>query len=396
MANSPESLKTTFIQCPVRGPLPFFACPPDEVDPLIEHLRSNVSVDVPVTFPRGTVLPDGRLDLCKQSLGPEGCQRVVDALHHNHHVRSLLLGTDGIGDEGAACLSRFLKSDAALQIVYLGCNGITHVGARSLAESLRSNQCVQGLWLKRNPIGDLGVVEITRALSGDRTLRVLDLVNTGMGRNGVASICQWLMRDGCALERLYVGGNRLDADAAKLFAEVLCRNSPLQSLHMNVGAICDSGVTAIAESLRSNHSLRELGLASNGITARGARRLMAVVAEHPTLVHLDLGYSPSTRVLGAQPNTLGDEGGKAIAEMLTTNLVLKELNLSKTSVERSGRLAIENALVENRTLQRCVIDGGLSPSVQMHLQGNLRSDNGPNTRSPDVMLIRSVYRTNKK
>src|SRR5262245_38954211 len=97
------------ILCPIKGPLPAPTCLPDELAPLLDTLRNNRAVAEPMTFPRGTLLPDGRLDLCKQGLGVEGCRAVTEALVGNTVVRSLLLGTNGIGDDGAEAVAELLS-----------------------------------------------------------------------------------------------------------------------------------------------------------------------------------------------------------------------------------------------------------------------------------------------
>jgi Ran GTPase-activating protein (RanGAP) involved in mRNA processing and transport len=381
------------ILCPVRGPVPFVTCPDEEVTPLIEHLARNEPVDEAVVFPRGTVLPDGRLDLCKQNLGPSGCRRVIDALRNNTQVRSILLGTDGIGDEGAVILSQHLKSNPELEIVYLGCNGITAQGAELLADSLSENAKVQGLWLKRNPIGDQGVTAIAKLLCRSHSIRVLDLVNTGMTWIGVQSLCRALVQSHCRIERLYLGGNGLDEQSAQELAKVLWGNTTITSLLLNVGSIGNDGAIAIADGLRDNKTLRELGLASNGISGRGIEHLLSAVASHPTLLHLDLGYSPSTKILGARANYVGDQGADCVAHMLEANQFLVRLNLARTEIGEVGRFAIERSLLSNRVIQHCTLDGGLSEEVRSHLVSNQQTAPAAHVPNRDITLIRSVYRT---
>lgn len=381
------------ILCPVRGPLPFAACPQEEITPLIEHLNTNTPVAEIMAFPRGSVLPDGRLDLCKQSLGAEGCQRITNALVGNDHICSLLLGTDGIGDVGASAVSKLIESNSKLKIVYLGCNGITENGATMLSKSLAKNSCVEGLWLKRNPIGDIGVESISALLQTNRSIRVLDLVNTGLSIQGIRNLCNALLDKKCSIEHLYLGGNSLDEQSAYELSKVLRGNQRLVSLFLNVGNLGDAGALQIAEGLRSNITLRELGLASNGITAVGATHLLSVISSHPSIQSLDLGYSPSTRVLRAKANSLGDEGGESIAKMLIANSVLQRLNVAKCEIGNRGRSAIESALLNNRSLRSFIIDGGLSTTAQTHLLCNQQNAEFVEPRSTDLTLIRSVYRT---
>ncbi|WP_143230406.1 hypothetical protein [Actinosynnema sp. ALI-1.44] len=122
------------------------------LDPLLAWLRSGAETARRLDFPVGTALPDGRLDLCKSHLGPVGVQSVVDALPGAGPVRHLLLGTDGLGDEGAVSATEgAIKAGAST--VYLGCNGIGEGGACSVAERIAASPgIVRGLWLKRNPL----------------------------------------------------------------------------------------------------------------------------------------------------------------------------------------------------------------------------------------------------
>src|SRR5205085_25217 len=120
------------ILCPIYHIQEIVPCPPEEVLPLVEHLRANVGVAEATAFPRGTILSDGRLDLCKQSLGPGGCRLVTEALAENTFVKSLLLGTDGIGNVGAGDVARLIKRNNHLEIVYLGCNRIEDAGVLAL------------------------------------------------------------------------------------------------------------------------------------------------------------------------------------------------------------------------------------------------------------------------
>ena len=68
------------VVCPVIGPVPFVPCPLEQIEPIIQFLSSGASVLKPTAFERGTIMPDGRLDLCKQSIGPHGCKEVVQSL----------------------------------------------------------------------------------------------------------------------------------------------------------------------------------------------------------------------------------------------------------------------------------------------------------------------------
>jgi Ran GTPase-activating protein (RanGAP) involved in mRNA processing and transport len=381
------------IRCPVYPLPPRELCDPAEVAPLAEYLRANTPVQENIAFPRGTVTTDGRLDLCKQNLGPEGCRIVTEALAANTTVRSLLLGTDAIGDEGAADVARLVERHGRLEIVYLGCNRIGPEGAGLLADALTPNTTVTGLWLKRNPFGPEGYRAIATMLRTNRTLRVLDLVNTGPDDASLSALLDVLIQENRTLERLYLGGNGLGAKAAVQLGELLRTNPVLNSLMLSVGHLGDEGALTLANALRTNRTLTELSLASNGISPRGGIPLLEAALSHPTLSALDMGYSPSSRVLGASPNTLGDAGAETAARLLPENHVLARLDLRRNGITERGKASLITALAENQTLRELQLDGKEDSRLAALLNRNTAVVSI--TPSEDVALIKSVYRTKK-
>ena len=385
------SKKSTIIHCPIKGPIVFDACPSEEVIPLIQHLSLNEPVTNTIRFPRGTVLPDGRLDLCKQSLGVDGCKQVTNALHNNTFVKSLLLGTDGIGDQGASAVAKLVANNNTLEIVYLGCNYITASGVQEITAALTNNESVTGLWLKRNPVGEAGAAAIARLIRANQRIKLLDLVNTNIGKRGLRHLIDALTDNDCHVRHLYLGGNQFDAEDAQAIADLLRNNTSLKNLLISVNQIGDDGLLAIADALRANQTLQELGVASNGISIRGANKLLQVIAGHASINNLDLGYLPSTKVLGAEANSLGDAGGIAAAKMLRENRRIRRLNLVKTGIGETGRSALAAEIFNHPAMTKFTIDGKF-PDVSARLQQNKASvsDDGV---SRDVAMIRSVYRT---
>ncbi|NUU22448.1 MAG: ribonuclease inhibitor, partial [Streptomycetaceae bacterium] len=149
------------------------------LDPLLARLAEDGPVGERVDFPVGTLLPDGRLDLCKQDLGPDGGRAVAAALRPSGPVRHLLMGTDMLGDAGAIAVTR-AAAEAEVDTVYLGCNLIGPDGARGIEGALRDNPGVSGLWLKRNPLGGTGARTVADLVRDGSPLTTVDLVQTGL------------------------------------------------------------------------------------------------------------------------------------------------------------------------------------------------------------------------
>ena len=381
------------LHCPLPNPIESGEEVLINLESLINYLNKNQPITEKIVFPRGTVMPDGRLDLCKQSLGVMGCHLVTEALTNNFAIASLLLGTNGVGDCGAKDVARLIQRNNHLEIVYLGCNAISATGIAPLAEALRDNQSVTGLWLKRNPIGVSGAYHLAEMLRHNQSIRTLDLVNTQIGAEGLAAILEVLTYNNSTVERLYLGGNQIQPHHASLLANLLANNPVITGLLLNVNHLGDRGVTVLADGLAENKTLIELGLASNGIGVEGCNSLLAALATHPAIGNLDLGYSPSTGVLGAQPNQIGDIGGSAIAKFLKSNSTLSKLNLARNGISQEGKIALITGLEINQKLCDLTLDGKPDKRIELLLERNRRLNLGKELEKPrSVALIQSVYR----
>lgn len=380
------------IHCPVVRVPEVVPCDEAELEPLFDFLARDEEISEPKTFPRGTLLPDGRLDLCKQSVGVQGCRRLVDALSANSQVKSLLLGTDAIGDEGAAKVAELIERNPNLEIVYLGCNRITETGAKELARVLTSNQSVTGLWLKRNPIGNEGVEAVATMLAANSSLRTLDVVNCGISDAGLVPLCDVLRSQNRTLKRLYLGGNGLTSRSAPQLCSVLAENEVLEALLLNVSFFSDEGAKLLATGLKQNRSLRELGLGSNGIKSEGLGALVEALEDHSTLQNLDLGRAASQTVLGADWNHFSGEGVTSIRRLLEQNKSLRRLNVRGTGIQGPEMEGIFEAVLKHPVLTELGVDATLPREVREHLAAN-RMRHGEWGAGDDVTLIKSVYRT---
>lgn len=356
-------------------------------------LRANQQPESQTSFPRGTLMLDGWLDLCKQQLGPLGCRMVTEALAQNATIQSILLGTDAIGDQGAHDVAELIKQNPNLRIVYLGCNQIGAQASSALAQALVNNQQIEGLWLKRNPIGPEGALALAEMLRHNQHLRMLDLVNTQLGDDGLSAILGALIEANQSLERLYLGGNQIGPKHATLLAKLIRVHPRLSALFLNVNRLGDQGAVMIAQAIAERDQLRELGLSSNGIGDRGAVALAEALTGNQSLILLELGYSPSTRVLAEKGNQIGDQGAAALAVMLVENRSLVRLNLARNLISEAGHQSFIKALQSNTYLQELILDGKQNILIQSLLQRNCALATQPYSVPHDVVLIRSVYRT---
>jgi len=98
-------------------------------------------------FERGIIYEDGRLDLCKQVVGPTHIGKLMEALESNHHIRHFLLGNNAISTTGANSIAEFLqKYPNRMETWYLaGCHitrhGLSLLVTQMIKSSTITNVC---------------------------------------------------------------------------------------------------------------------------------------------------------------------------------------------------------------------------------------------------------------
>ncbi|MFD5616990.1 gala protein [Streptomyces yangpuensis] len=375
----------TPVRCPAIEHPDLPPADPAGLDPLLARLASDRPVETDETFPLGTLRTDGRVDLCKQGLGPAGAARLLPAAAASAHATHLLLGTNAIGDTGARTLADALAAEEhGLHTLYLGCNRIGPDGVGSLAGALTEDTTVRALWLKRNPLFADGARTLAALLRRNTALRTLDLVNTGIGADGVHLLLDALLEREQPLERLFLGGNGLGPDAAPLLA-ALIRDAGVRELYAPANHLGDEGTAALAAAAAdATHPVR-LGLGGNGIGAAGARALAASLGG---IEALDLGRTLSERSLGAPGNHTGDEGAYALAAALPGS-PLRRLELRHTGLTGRGAKGLLAAVHDDSPLEYVGLGPGLPRRVKRSFSERLRPARAAH---PDVRAIGSVYR----
>jgi diketogulonate reductase-like aldo/keto reductase len=271
----------------------------------------------PRRFERGTLFPDGRMDLCKQVIQP--CfEELCDSVQSSSAVRHFLLGNnvvfrDGTAEEVAsrlAALERLLRSDPQVETWYLAGNAIDAELSAPIAEAFRHASHARALWLKMNPV-KTGARHFGRLAALHPGLELLDLFNTGLCDPGLRAFRDGLAAQGGSrsLKHLYLSVN--DIADGECVAEVVRLLPSLESLFLGVNLLGDAGAAPVLGALVGHPSLRRLELGSNGLTDASLPLLLDVVSSAPLMAALTLGSYKSTNYFGGRHNDFADAAALA-------------------------------------------------------------------------------------
>lgn len=145
------------------------------------------------------------------------CQALMQNLIKNCTIVELDLSHCEIGDQGALCVAKVLRSHPTLKILNLSNNNIKEVGAQGLAFTLIQPDCadLDFLNLRLNPLGSDGVMCILRALVRCTKPRELCLSGCLFEEDTVNNIALMLkMND--TLKKLDIKNNWLGEEGGKV------------------------------------------------------------------------------------------------------------------------------------------------------------------------------------
>lgn len=292
-------------------------------------------------------LGDGVLDLCATRLDARSLS-ALDVAFASGRVRHLFACSNRLGPEGSLALARCESARSA----WLGDNQLSLDGALRAFERFPN---ASALWLGRAAIGPGEHRSLCAAITGSTELRALDLSGCELDAEGCLAVAEAARQR--SLAALFLDGNALTSRGARSLASVVSRCDQLVMLRLNATRIDDESVAVLCDALVRARSLRALGLSSNGLTDTGAEAIARLVAEHPALRAIEVGFVPVEHHSGAAPNELTERGLRAIIEAASVHRALRSIEARGATLPERSHAAIIEALAEARCIDGFAHEG---------------------------------------
>lgn len=353
-------------QEPILHPtaMPVEVSPEEELQPFFNYLSAN-NPPLPlhhdkngeyISFKRGAYYTDGRIDLCKQVVGPPWIENLMKAIKNNSHVEHFLLGNNIIGPRGGQSIGEFLADQerkCQIKTWYLAGNDLDAKGIQPICENLKNDKVCQSLWLKRNPLSPQGIQWIGKMLETNSSIQVLDLVNTACFDEGVKYLFQSLQQN-LSLRFLYLDSNAITAKSVPSICQYFQtlieeKRIGVTNLALGINRLGDEGIMELIDTLKHYPHLERLIICSNRIQLKGLAYTLQALQNHPQLVFLDIGLYKSTPDLGELPNNFRG-GGKYIAEFMEKNKTCQGLDITTSHLNEEDLSLIATAMEKNHTL----------------------------------------------
>jgi Ran GTPase-activating protein (RanGAP) involved in mRNA processing and transport len=399
--------------------------PIEELQPFFDHLSSNKLIEqnffdkdcksICMKFIRGSLYEDGRLDLCKQVVGSDHIQQLMDCLAQNDKIQHFLLGNNIINTTGAIAIANYIKSKHNIKTYYLAGNDLDKVGIKYICDALADDTVCTDLWLKRNPIGSQGAIHVKNLLEHNNTIETLDLHNCGLLDDGCKEIFEGL-KTNTSLKMLYLDANGITNASSQCIAEYFDYLAEkdiygIDSLFLNINRLEDDGIIKIVKSMSNYNYLKRLDLGANGCSEKAMEYIYDAFKSHPNLTVLSLGPYKSTVDMQEITNCVSDLGSEYIAKLIEENKVLEYFDITHNGITEIGISKIVEAFQSNDSIIQLpisqyglVLPQKLVIKLKSKLVENRKIKNIINIEkyvrflkhSETIVNIDSIYRNNSK
>uniref|UniRef100_A0A7S1TK64 Uncharacterized protein n=1 Tax=Compsopogon caeruleus TaxID=31354 RepID=A0A7S1TK64_9RHOD len=269
------------------------------------------------------------LDLSDNAMGEKGVRAFEDLLVSSREsLRSLMMSNNGLSAEALAVLSEFLvgtSESTQLERLHMPNNMLGENAAAQLVRILKVSPNLQDICLASTRIPSDGMTEIAKALLATKKLRRIDFGDLSFE----------------------------NPNAILALRELLNDQKNLEFLGLRDAGVGDKGVSCIIQSLAHlRDSLKQLDLAGNDISAKGAK-LVAILVQ----------FSRGLEILCLDENLLCTSGAKAISQAIAESMdcSLTEISLAKCEIGPSGVSAIAKAVYSLESITKVDLSGNAIP-----------------------------------
>jgi Ran GTPase-activating protein (RanGAP) involved in mRNA processing and transport len=336
-------------------PMPVNIAPYEHLEDFFKFIDSNQPVPIThgefIKFTRGTFFNDGRMDLCKQVVGPSWIGNLMDSLVNNEHIKHFLLGNNIINITGAKCIANFLLNPhkSKIETWYLAGNCIDRDGIDLLCNAFidsKDNDMIS-LWLKRNPITSDGALSITKLLKNNQHIKILDLHNTALFNDGLKNLVEGL-KENNSLRHVYLSSNGITAYGISYLADYFenRKHKGLTSLWLDMNRLGDDGAILLLKSLQHYPYLKRLCLGSCALSPMVMPFIYECLRDKENLIFLDIGCYKSTGDMGELPNKISDDGVDFLIKLLKCTKI-KSLRIDNNEISPQGLEKLVNSLESN-------------------------------------------------
>ena len=279
------------------------------------------------------------LDLSFNDLQESGCRSAFKGLEHTCVLSSVKLSNNGVINEAIDGLVTVLFHNNLLQEIDLSGNDLSTYDARIIFKAMENISTLLTINISHNMISDEAACSIAAVLHHNNNLQTLNISFNCFSSDGCIKIFNG-MNNMSYLKKLNISYSKITSEVASNIVSVLSQNMNLEELDISYNYLQASGAIKILQGIKDNLTLTKLDIAHNMITDEATECVLNILSIYGPLKELNLSHNSllETDVIS---NAMSAYATKMLNEQAVSRLSLiitslRELDLSDINLQTSG------------------------------------------------------------
>ena len=308
------------------------------------------------------------LNISGNDIQTTGTITILKAMQSIPKVTKLCISNNNINDKAASDIAAAISYNTQLQELDISDNNLQPTGGVKILEALQNVCTLKKLFISRNYITDKAADDIAAVISCNTQLRELDISDNHLQTTGAIKISKAL-QNLSTFEKFYISKNNISDKAADDIATVIFCNTQMQEFDISNNNFCTEGVITILKALQGISTLKKLNISNNSSSYSFVHYLTMVISSNTQLQELNVGdthlqetgtksisralqHISTLKKLYISNNFITDKVAGNISAIISCNIHLQELDISKSDLKTTGTIIILRALQNVCTLRK--------------------------------------------
>ena len=307
------------------------------------------------------------LNLSGCRLKTEHIKIILEALKQVMGIITISLSDNNLANGVFDVLASVITCNRELQSIELSNCNLQEAAIVSITNALENCTDLQSLDLSNNVITDDVVHNVANLIKKHQSIKYLKLQSCQFHYEGIRKITEVMVKKTC-LHCIDLSDNAISNQNAVLIASVIVNNTNLQKLNFSNCKLQIAGCQQVFQAIAKITSLVYLDLSSNLFTDVETDSFALMIYQNSGLEYLNISRCcdkpkdfekvtgslvtlKSLNYLDLSYNAINITSADNIATIISNNVFLEDLNLSRCEVRKSAFLKIIIALQNNHDLK---------------------------------------------
>ena len=331
------------------------------------NINNEAADELATVLLNNTLLQE--LDLSCNDLSKSDSVTILKGMKNISNLIAFNINHNTITDEAAEELVTVVRHNPLLQVLNLSYGNLSTSDAMKILKGIKNISNLVTLNISHNMITDEAVDNLVCLLFYNTSLKEIDLSSNHISASSAIKVFKG-MEKFSSLEAINISHNMVTDKAAENIATVLSHNNKLKSLNLSSNYFTSEGFVKIFDGMENIVFLKNLSIGSNEIIASEAINGITTVLSHNLeLEELDLSNSfiqtagvtkifkglrniSNLRKICIRGNNITDEAADDIADVLSQNTKLKEIDIGSNNLQTTSAIKIFQGIMHIFTLTK--------------------------------------------